>query len=341
MTTLIQNYPLKPLNTFGIDANADYYTELYSINDIKDCLMDPRVKSLPKLVIGGGSNLLFGGDFHGIVLHPKLKGIEITDENKEYAIVKAFAGEVWDDFVSYAVSANLGGIENLSLIPGNVGASPIQNIGAYGVEAKDVIESVEGINLSSLEEFKIMAKDCHFGYRDSLFKHELKNKTIVTAVNFKLQKQHTLVTHYGNIEEELKKYPVRNISTVRLAVMAIRERKLPDPKVAGNAGSFFKNPLINAEKANELKRLYPTLSVYPTNTSEAKIPAAWLIEQCGWKGKSIGNVGSHPHQPLVLVNHGNASGNEIIAFAKNIQASVIEKFGIELEMEVNIIQQHA
>jgi UDP-N-acetylmuramate dehydrogenase len=337
MVKIQHNISLKPFNTFGIEANTRYFTTIQSIDEINAILQEFEPSKVPLLVLGGGSNLLLTRDFEGLVMHICLKGIEIIEKNEAFTKIKVAAGEEWDGFVAWAVKRGLGGIENLSLIPGKVGASPVQNIGAYGVEAKDTIETVEGINISTRKTFQIKGKDCKFGYRDSIFKQELKNQIIITSVIFKLNNLPTLITHYGNVEEELTHYAERNIDSVRKAIISIRERKLPDPKITGNAGSFFKNPIISSEQAEDIRREYPSVRLFKTGDDTYKVPAAWLIEQCKWKGYRSGDAGVHPNQALVLINYGSASGEEIYGLACKIQQSVLERFGIQLSMEVNLL----
>ena len=336
MPAFSQNHPLDNLNTFGVSAKAKHFYEAQSLNDLMNA-----VKAIPKnsplLVLGGGSNVLFTNDFDGTVIRPNIMGIEEIYSDKDFVTLSVGAGEDWDEFVGKTVEMGLGGLENLSLIPGNVGASPIQNIGAYGVEAKDCIEWVVGLSIETLEMVKYTNPECNFGYRDSIFKRELKGKVIVTHVCFKLAKKPTLKTHYGNLEEELSKLGSKNLQSVRQAVINIRNAKLPDPKTLGNAGSFFKNPIITVELAKKLQNFYGTIPTYPVTEKLVKLPAGWLIEKAGWKGKRTGNVGVHQNQALVLVNYGGARGTDVLALAKQIQDSVSEKFAVELEMEVNVV----
>ena len=335
-----ENYSLKNLNTFGVDVSAKYFAEVKDINDLKYAIEFAKINHFEMLFLGGGSNVLFTKDFGGLVIKLDLKGIseEIIDENT--VLVTAQAGENWHQFVQYCLNKNYGGLENLSLIPGNVGTSPMQNIGAYGTEIKDTFVSCQVLNLETLELENFDAKKCNFGYRESIFKRAGKGKYIILEVTFKLTtKKHQIKTEYGAISSELKNLEIENptIQEVSKAVITIRQSKLPDPKVIGNAGSFFKNPSISREQFLEVQEKYPEMPNYP-NADLVKIPAGWLIEQCGWKGKQIGNVASHKLQSLVIVNKtGNASGKEIFEFSTMIIESVKEKFGIELEREVNII----
>ena len=332
-----ENFSLEDFNTFGIKANCRYFAELNTIDDIAEFLQSDYLKVNPKLVLGGGSNLLFTENFDGIIIYPNLKGIEHIGEDEGKVLLRVTAGENWDEFVAYCVEQNFGGIENLSLIPGNVGATPIQNIGAYGVEIRDVIEKVETISIENGKSRTFLNGECNFGYRDSIFKNKLKNKYIVTHVTYRLSKEHEFVTSYGNLEAELDNYPETSIQNIRKAVISIRQNKLPDPKELGNAGSFFKNPVVKKEQADILKKHYPKMPVYPLEEPYAKLSAAWLIEACKWKGKRINNVGTYKKQPLVIVNYGNASGKEILKFSKKIQKAVMNQFAIQLEPEVNIL----
>ncbi|MDP4207647.1 MAG: UDP-N-acetylmuramate dehydrogenase [Bacteroidota bacterium] len=337
MIIIEECYSLKSYNTFGLPARARFFAEAGTVEDLRTIVNvfcnDPK----PKLILGGGSNLLFTDDFDGVVIFPDLKGNEIISQTPDDVYVKAYAGENWDNFVAYCVSQNWGGLENLSLIPGNVGACPIQNIGAYGVEAKDCIDKVDVINLKNGEIRQFTNAECKFGYRDSIFKREAKDQYIVTAVTFKLSKHPVCQTKYADVNEELKKFPEVNLASIRQAIINIRERKLPAPEKFGNAGSFFKNPVVSMNIFNNIKAEYPNVPSYPVNEHNIKIPAAWLIQTCGWKGKREGNVGTHETQPLVIINYGGATGSEIFGFAQKIQQSVLSQMGIELEMEVNII----
>jgi len=337
MIIIEECYSLKSYNTFGIQCLARIFAEASNPEDLKTIINVFREDKKRKLILGGGSNLLFTDDFDGVVIFPDLKGYEMVEHTHEHVWVKAYAGENWDNFVSYCVSKNYGGIENLSLIPGNVGASPIQNIGAYGVEVKDVIDTVEAIDLQTGEVYVFNNKDCHFGYRNSIFKNEVKDKYIITSVTFKLSKNPICKVNYAEVTDELKSFAEINIASVRQSVINIRRRKLPDPEKLGNAGSFFKNPIVSAAVFNVIKDAFPDVPSYPIDKDFVKIPAAWLIQACGWKGKREGNVGTYETQPLVIVNYGEATGKEIIAFALKIKDSVSQRFGIEIEMEVNVI----
>jgi UDP-N-acetylenolpyruvoylglucosamine reductase len=325
---------LKPYNTFSIDAEANkliILEEEVELNQLSSLFKSKE----PRLILGGGSNILLTKDFEGNVIAPWFKGIEILEENANSIYIRVAAGVVWDDFVGWACMRDYWGIENLSLIPGHVGASPIQNIGAYGVEVKDAIESVTFFNLERQIFQTLTNQECQFGYRNSIFKQVLKGNIIVSSVTFKLSKIESPILHYANLKEIAGKSPSPII--IRNAVIGIRKSKLPDPKITGNAGSFFKNPIINERQFHDLKITYPDIPSYPNEEGNVKIPAGWLIEQGGWKGKTTGKVGVHPKQALVIVNYGGATGSEVISFAKDIQCSISKHFGIALEMEVNAI----
>lgn len=337
MIKVSENISLRPFNTFGIEATARYLAKVENTDDIKNILQSELFKNNPFLILGEGSNILFTGKFNGLVLHPEIKGIDIIEKNGENVFIKAGCGENWDNFVNHCVKLNLCGIENLSYIPGSVGASPIQNIGAYGVEVKDVIEWVEAVDTETAKTVILKNNDCHFAYRDSIFKRQLKNKLIITNVVFKLSINQNLVTHYGNIEKDLQQYAEKNVASVRDIIIKTRKEKLPDPAGFGNAGSFFKNPVVSVDVANQLLKNYPVMPFWRTNSSNIKLSAAWLIEQSGMKGKRNGNTGTFPRQPLVIVNYGDATGEDVLKFAHTIIKTVDEKFGIELETEVNII----
>lgn len=332
-----ENFSLKTFNTFGVEAKAKYFAEVNSLEELKKAL---HFSYSPILVLGGGSNVLFTKDFDGLVIKLNLKGIseKILDEN--HALVTAKAGENWHEFVQFTISKNYGGLENLSLIPGNVGTCPIQNIGAYGTEIKDHFVSCKALNTETLEVETIDLEQCKFGYRDSIFKTSAKGKYIILEVTFKLTtKNHHIKTEYGAISAELKNLGIENptIQDVAKAVINIRQSKLPNPAEIGNAGSFFKNPTIPLEQFEKLKTQFPEIQGY-ANGNFVKVPAGWLIENAGWKGKQIGNVASHKLQALVIINAtGNATGKEIYDFSTLIIDAVKEKYGIELEREVNII----
>ncbi|CAD7810467.1 UDP-N-acetylenolpyruvoylglucosamine reductase [Chryseobacterium aquaeductus] len=335
-----ENFSLKPYNTFGVEAIAKYFAEVHSTEELIEILKQSDAQRLPILFLGGGSNILLTKNFDGLAILLNLQGIseEIIGENE--VLVTAKAGENWHKFVLFCLSKNYGGLENLSLIPGNVGTSPMQNIGAYGIEIKDVFLSCKVLNLETLEVEIFDLEKCRFGYRDSIFKQEGKGKYVILEVTFKLStKNHFIKTEYGAIQSELEKSGIENpsIQDISQAVINIRQSKLPDPKVRGNAGSFFKNPTIPLVEFEKLKQKFENIQGYP-NGKLVKVPAGWLIEQCGWKGKKIGNVASHKLQSLVIINAtGNATGKEIYDFSTMIIDSVKEKFGIELEREVNTI----
>ena len=333
---ILTNFSLKNYNTFGIEAKAKAFVSAESLEDLKTVLKGND----DIFILGGGSNMLLTQDIQKLVVHVNLKGKEVIEKNEDFAIVKAQAGENWHEFVLYCIEQNLGGIENLSLIPGNVGTTPIQNIGAYGVEIKDTMLSCEALNLKTLELETFTNEDCQFEYRESIFKKELKNQYIITSVSFKLStKNHKISTTYGVIGAELQKNNIENptLKDISNAVIAIRQSKLPDPKELGNSGSFFKNPIISKEAYEKAKALHPEMPHYVVSETEVKVPAGWLIEQAGFKGKRFGDAGVHKNQALVLVNYGAATGAEIVALSKNIQKTILEKFGIAIEAEVNII----
>ncbi|MDH6250842.1 UDP-N-acetylmuramate dehydrogenase [Chryseobacterium sp. H1D6B] len=335
-----ENFSLKPYNTFGVDAEARYFTEANDVEQLKSAVNFAKSESLNLLFLGGGSNLLFTQHFDGLAVKINFKGISEEVLNENSVLVTAKAGENWHEFVMYCLEKNYGGLENLSLIPGNVGTSPMQNIGAYGTEIKDVFASCTVLNLETLEVETFNLEKCRFGYRDSIFKQEGKGKYVILEVKFKLtRKDHSIKTEYGAIQAELDKSGIQNptIQDVSKAVINIRQSKLPDPKITGNAGSFFKNPTIPLAQFEDLKLKFENIQGYP-NGNQVKVPAGWLIEQCGWKGKRIGNAASHQLQSLVIINAtGKATGKEIFDFSAEIINSVKEKFGIELEREVNII----
>ena len=337
MGKLIENYSLKKHNTFGVDVKTRYFYEFSDVREVVTLLKTKKYTHLPMLILGGGSNVLFTRDFEGLILHPNIREMKIIFENNEYTYIKVGAGVRWDDFVDFAVANNFSGVENLSYIPGTVGAAPIQNIGAYGAEVKDVIELVEAVNVNSQRTKIFSNKDCKFGYRTSIFNKELKNKFIITCVTFKLRNDPVINIDYDGLSEEIKKFDTINLFTIREAVINIRKRKLPEAFNLGNAGSFFKNPVVDIKKVKELKREYPYLTSYNVSKREEKIAAGWLIEQCGWKGKQLGNAGVHKKHSLVLVNYGNATGVEIYSLAQDIKRSVKSRFGISLEEEVKVI----
>ncbi len=334
---VLENISLKPYNTFGIDVKARYFAELYSDNDIAEFYSSLTPERIPVLILGGGSNVLFTKDFEGSVACIRSKGIVKLMDDEQHVYLKIAAGEVWDDVVKYAVEHGWGGIENLSMIPGSAGAGPVQNIGAYGVEFKDVLYSVEVADVISRHYRSFRPADCEFGYRGSIFKTREKNRFVINSICLKLDKQPVLKLDYGDIRKELVNAGIRDvtISSVRDIIIKIRSRKLPDPAIMGNAGSFFMNPVISADEYDRLITAYPLMPTFRSGEA-IKVPGAWLIEQCGFKGKRFGDAGVHEHQPLVLINYGNATGEEILALAEKIIKSVKKKFGITLGKEVNI-----
>ena len=335
---VFKDYPLLLHNTFGMDVKAALFIEYGSVEELKEVLRMPEVKEGRWLHIGGGSNLLFTGDYPGAVLHSAIKGHEIVKENGEEVIVRVGAGEVWDDFVAYTVAQGWYGAENLSLIPGEVGASAVQNIGAYGVEAKDLITEVEAVDVNTGEERVFKNEECGYAYRESVFKLSLKRRYVLTHVSFRLKKTPLYQLDYGNVRAELEKRGCGlTLENVRQTIIDIRNAKLPDPKIQGNAGSFFMNPMVSRSQFEALLAQYPQMPHYEVDAHRVKIPAAWMIDQCGWKGKQLGRAGVHDKQALVLVNLGGATGKEIIRLSEEIQKSVYEKFGVCISPEVNYV----
>jgi len=332
------NYSLKNENTFRVDASAQYFAKIFSEDDLRNIIKEKKDSSFPVLILGGGSNILFSKNYEGIVIKNSIGGISLVEENEDSIVIEAGAGVKWDDFVTHCVEKNYGGIENLSLIPGTVGAAPIQNIGAYGQEIKDTFYYLKGIFLADLSSKTFAKEDCGFGYRESIFKSELKGKFVITSLAVRLSKKPQINLSYTAVKEELEKLSIKEptIKDVSRIVRMIRESKLPDPNQIGNAGSFFKNPEINESLFLEIKNNFEDFKGYKMSNESYKISAAWLIEKCGWKGKRIGNTGVYKSQPLVLVNFDNASGSEILGLALQIKESVYNKFKIILEEEVNI-----
>ena len=329
-----QNRSLKQYNTFGIDTNAKRFVAVHSLSELKSILTNEK----DIFLLGGGSNMLLTKNIEALVIHVDLKGIIVNDTEKDVVYVTSEAGENWHDFVLWCISQNYGGLENLSLIPGNVGTSPIQNIGAYGVEIKDTFQQLEALEIATGKIKTFKHSDCNFGYRNSVFKNELKGKYVITNVTFKLTKNnHQINISYGAIKNHLKDIEAPTLKEISDAVISIRQQKLPDPKEIGNSGSFFKNPVINSIVFNSLQKKHPEVPHYVVSENEIKIPAGWLVEQCGFKGQRFGDAGVHSKQALVLVNYGNASGQEIYELAQKIQQKVKDTFGILLEIEVNII----
>lgn len=334
---IIENASLKSLNTFGLEASARYLAEVDSIDGLRE-LLDTDGSWKDRMILGGGSNVLFTADFDGLIIKNNIGGIEVITESDTEVLVKAGAGVVWHDLVMFCVDRGFGGIENLSLIPGCVGAAPMQNIGAYGVEVKDVFDQLTAFELNEKVEQTFTADECEFGYRESVFKQRLKGRYLISSLRLRLSKQPKINTSYGAIETELESMKIENptIKDVSRAVINIRSSKLPDPAVLGNAGSFFKNPIVSNQKAEELRARHPDVPTYIFGDA-SKVAAGWLIEQCGFKGKRFGNCGSHAKQALVLVNYGGSSGGEIFELSEQIQAAVLDKFGINLEREINVV----
>lgn len=331
---------LQPYNTLNISAKAKLFVSIESEEQLKTILNSPAVEDERVFVLGGGSNILFADDFDGLIIHMNIKGREVVRKTDEHIRLRVGAGENWHDLVRYCVDNGWGGIENLSLIPGLVGAAPIQNIGAYGAELKDVFESLDALEINGGKKLTFNKEECRFGYRDSIFKNELKGKLIVTAVELKLSKNPEVNTSYGAIQTRLEEKGITDpgIRDISDTVIEIRNSKLPNPADIGNAGSFFKNPVVSRKTYGKLQQEYPEIPGYPVDDNRVKVPAGWLIEETGWKGKVVGNTGTYKQQALVIVNHGGASGNEILELAKEIRKSVKEEFGIELVPEVNIIE---
>jgi UDP-N-acetylmuramate dehydrogenase len=336
--TIQNNFSLKKYNTFGIEAKAKKFIAVHSIEDLNTILKEHQ--SEPKFILGGGSNMLLTQDIQALVIHIDLKGKKVLKEDDDFVWVESQAGENWHEFVLWTIDQNFGGLENMSLIPGNVGTTPVQNIGAYGTEIKDTFVSCEAMTIETQVMKTFTKEDCHFGYRESIFKNEVKNQYIITSVVFKLTKRnHKINTSYGDIIKELEK---QNLTTPTLkdvsnAVIAIRQSKLPDPAALGNSGSFFKNPIVPKEQYEKAHALHPEMPHYVVSETEVKVPAGWLIEKAGFKGKRFGDAGIHKNQALVLVNYGNATGQEILAVSRDIQTTVLKEFGIAIEAEVNVI----
>lgn len=336
---VLENFSLKNYNTFGINAKAKYFVEVGSIKELKEIIASTDYPK--KLFLGGGSNMLLTQDIDALVVHLNLKGKEVISETNQHVLVKVMAGENWHELVLWSIAQNYGGLENMSLIPGNTGTAPIQNIGAYGVELKDTFYACEAIQLSNNQMVSFSKEACEFGYRDSFFKNEGKDKYVITSVTFSLSKKnHVLRTHYGDIEQELEKNGIKKptIKDISNAVIAIRQSKLPNPKELGNSGSFFKNPIISKEAFELFEKNHPKAPFYKVSDTLYKIPAGWLIEQCGFKGKRYGDAGVHKNQALVLVNFGDASGQDILDLADKIIKEVYKVFNIKISPEVNLIK---
>jgi len=333
-----ENFSLKKYNTFGIEAKAKQFVAVHSQNELKSIL--ETHKNDAKFILGGGSNMLLTQDINALVIHIDLKGKRILKEDEDSVWVESQAGEEWHELVLWTIDQNFGGLENMSLIPGNVGTTPVQNIGAYGTEIKDTFISCDAMNIATQEIKTFVNSECNFGYRESIFKNEAKDQYVITSVVFKLTKRnHKINTSYGDITKELEKNNIvtPSLKDISNAVIAIRQSKLPNPKELGNSGSFFKNPIISKEVFEKVHALHPEMPHYVISKTDFKVPAGWLIEQAGFKGKRFGDAGIHKNQALVLVNYGNATGQEILNVSKDIQATVLNKFGISIEAEVNVI----
>lgn len=339
MIRIQEHVDLLPYNTFKIAAKARYFVTINTVAEFQSLINTPVYKHEKHLILGGGSNILLTGDYEGLVIKVDLNGIETAWEDDSTIELRVGAGELWHSFVMFCVTNNYGGVENVSLIPGTVGAAPMQNIGAYGVEVKDRIKTVEVIDVNSGEVRVFSNQECAFGYRESVFKHTLRGKYFISSVTLTLtKKNHVLNTSYGAIQQTLDQQKITaSIQSISNAVIAIRQQKLPDPNVVGNAGSFFKNPTIAQSQYESLKKIHPEIPGYNSGNQYVKVPAGWLIEQCGWKGKTFDTIGVHPHQALVLVNYGGGTGEKIWALAQDILESVKKKFAIDLQPEVNII----
>jgi UDP-N-acetylmuramate dehydrogenase len=340
MISIKENVDLRPFNTFGLSARARYFAVITSVDQAKELFQSDIFKKREHFILGGGSNVLLTQDFDGLVIKNELKGIVTMSEDDQNILLKVASGENWHQFVMFCVDRNYGGVENLSLIPGTVGAAPMQNIGAYGVEIKEVIHNVEAIELKTRKVRTFSKEDCLFGYRESVFKQELKNQYFISSITLSVtKKDHRFNTSYGAITDVLKQNQVEKLTVKAISdtIIFIRKSKLPDPNLIGNAGSFFKNPSVDFHFFDALKNKFPTIPSFPGEKNLIKIPAAWLIENCGWKGKTLENIGVHKHQALVLVNYGGGDGKKIWQLAQDIQQSVREKFQIDLHAEVNVI----
>lgn len=332
------NFSLKNYNTFGIEAKAKQFIAIKSFTELKTLLA--TTQSVTKFILGGGSNMLLTQDIDALVIHIDLKGKKIIDEDEDFVWVESQAGENWHEFVLWTINQDFGGLENMSLIPGNVGTTPVQNIGAYGTEIKDCFVSCNTVAIANQESVAFNKEECHFGYRESIFKNDVKDQYIITSVVFKLTKRnHKINTSYGDITGELdkKNITIPSLRDVSNAVIAIRQSKLPDPKELGNSGSFFKNPIISKSEFEPIHAKFPEMKYFEISATEVKVPAGWLIEQAGFKGKRFGDAGVHKNQALVLVNYGNATGQEILDVSKEIQQTIFRTYGIHIEAEVNII----
>jgi len=338
--TIQENVDLQPYNTFGIQASARHFTAIHSVEDVQSLLSSALMRDQPHLILGGGSNVLFTKNFSGIVARMEITGISVTSETADHVTLTVGAGENWHGLVMHCIARNYGGIENLSLIPGTAGAAPMQNIGAYGVEVKDVITAVDAVNKKTGALRRFNHDECAFGYRESIFKQQAKDQYIITGIALRLTKRnHRLHLQYGAIQETINSRSITDptIRDISDAVIHIRQTKLPDPAKVGNAGSFFKNPSISVDAFDELKKKYPQIPSFPSTEGLIKVPAGWLIEQCGWKGKRYDSIGVHPHQALVLVNYGGGEGKKIWNLAMEIRESVARQFNITLQPEVNVV----
>ena len=336
---LLRDHSLKKFNTFGVDVKAKFFTEIFSEEELIHLITDSEFKNEKKYFLGGGSNILFTKDFDGILIKVSIGGINIFDENSDSALIEAGAGIIWNDLVKFCVDKNFGGIENLTLIPGTVGAAPIQNIGAYGQELYDSFESLSGIYVESGEKKTFSKNECNFSYRSSIFKNELKNKFVITSVQLNLSKNPKPNTSYKILREYLSEQKISRstIKEISNAVATIRRKRLPDPSKIGNVGSFFKNPVVSEREYSKLKSEFPQILSFPSQGDSVKLSAGWLIEKCGWKGKRIGEVGTSSDHALIICNFGKASGVEILEFAMRLKEEVVNKFGIKLEEEVNVL----
>ncbi len=337
MTDLKKQFSLKNYNTFGLPVKADWFFKATSLQSLSKVLEQSEIRELPRLIIGEGSNILFTDNFKGLVIHPAMKGIQIVEDQGEQVLIRVGAAENWDQWVGHAIGQGWYGLENLSLIPGSVGSAPVQNIGAYGVELKDSFAWLEAWDMQTLQEVKLDPKACKFGYRNSLFKNEGRDRYIITHVCFRLHRTPNLVLDYGQVRSAFEEANGTTPADLRNIIIHIRNSKLPNPDRFGNGGSFFKNPLVGRAIYNCLRVEYPEVPYLPDDENRVKIPAAWLIEQAGWKDKKVGNVGTWPTQPLVIVNYGGASGREIYDFSEQILEQVDRQFGIRLEREVQVI----
>ena len=336
---LLSDRSLKNYNTFGVDIKAKFFAEVFSEVELFQLIIDKKFKDAKKYFLGGGSNILFTKDFDGIIIKVSISGIKVLEENSDSVLIEAGAGIIWNDLVKFCVDKNFGGIENLTLIPGTVGAAPIQNIGAYGQELYDSFESLSGIYVESGEKKTFSKNECNFSYRSSIFKNELKNKFVITSVQLKLSKNPKPNTSYKILREYLSEQKISRstIKAISNAVATIRRKRLPDPSKIGNVGSFFKNPVVSEREYSKLKSEFPKILSFPSQGDSVKLSAGWLIEKCGWKGKRIGEVGTSSDHALIICNFGKASGVEILEFAMRLKEEVVNKFGIKLEEEVNIL----